>query len=448
VKSLAQYGARNLLRRPRRTLLTLLAVAVGAGGSVFTFSYLNRVERYLRVVQIYLLHTGHLTIYKQPGYEMAQIRPSGAAFEPAEQRVLSQVLEAESAVQRHTSFLIGAGMMSNGCTAMPFQALGLDPAHLQKAYADPDLQEEAAELVQMAAGRPLWEALQAATPIMVTPGLAELLDKPHVRGTAPQQEPAFIDCTDPASTARIREDAWVQLLGHRWDGQFTAVDAEIVARFRTGFAEYENTLALLPLQMLQGFYGTDAITYKAVFLKDRDQVEAVVQRLQAAFEARGLPVAIYPWWSPITSPNYTFNVPLTTVMANFILAILLIMVSLSLANAMTLSLLERLRELGTLRALGFTPRGVLYIVLTEALLLTVMGTALGLAGGLSLGALVNAANLRYSPPAFAGTLQFMVHPTGGHVFVSAMLVFVVSLFATLIAARRQLRKRVVVLLQG
>ncbi len=448
MKSLVQYGARNLLRSPRRTLLTLLAVVVGAGGLVFTFSYLRRVERYLRVVQIHLLHTGHLAIYKQPGYEMAQIRPSGAAFEPAEQRVLSEVLAAESEVQRHASFLFGTGLMSNGCATVPFQALGLEPEHLKQAYADPDLQQEASELVRMQAGRPLWEDSGSSAPIMVAPGLAELLDKPYVRETAPRQEASFIDCEDPASKAGIREDAWVQLLGQRWDGPFTAVDAEIVARFRTGFAEHEKSLMLLPLPMLQGFYGTDAITYKAVFLKDPDQVEAVARRLQAAFEARGLSVVIYPWWSPIISPNYTFNVPLTTVMAVFILVILLIMVSLSLANAMTLSLLERLRELGTLRALGFTPQGVISIVLTEALVLTAIGTVLGLLGGLGVGALVNAANVRYSPPAFAGTLQFMVRPTVGYVFVSAMFVFVVSLFATLIVARRQMRKRVVVLLQG
>jgi putative ABC transport system permease protein len=429
-------------------MLTMLAVAVGAGGFVFTFGYLHRSENYLRLVQIHLLHTGHLTIYKQPGYEVTQVNPSSARFEPAEQVVLSEVLEAEPAVQRHTSFLIGVGMMSNGCTAMPFQALGLEPAHLQEAYANPDLQEEAAELVRLDAGRLLSEDSRAATSIMVTPGLAEILDKPHVGGTAPQQEPAFIDCADPASTAGIRQDAWVQLLGHKWDGQFSAADAEIVARFRTGFAEYEKSLALLSLKALQGFYGTEAITYKAVFLKDPDQVEAVAQRLQAAFEARGLPVVVYPWWSPVTSPIYAFNVPLMQVIKVFVLVILLIMVSLALANAMTLSLLERLRELGTLRALGFTPQGVLYIVLMEALVLTVLGTALGLAGGLGLGALVNAANLRFSPPAFAGTLQFMVRPTADHLIVSAVLVFTVSLFATVIVARGQLRKRVVALLQG
>lgn len=448
MRSLLQYGGRNLWRNPRRTLLTLLAVAVGAGGLVFTFSYLHRVERYLRVAQIQLLHTGHLTLYKQPGYDLAQIRPSAAAFTKAEQALLREVLAAEPAVQRHAPFLVGVGLLGNGCATVPFQALGLEPEHLRLAYADPALQEEAPELVQMAAGKALWEDTGASMPLMVTPGLAELLGKPEVRGTAPQKEPVFIDCANPASAARIREDAWVQVLGQTWGGQFAAADAEIVARFSTGFTEYDNSLALLPLQTLQGFYGTDAITYEAVFLKEPGEVEAVAERLRAALEARGLSVVIYPWWSPITSPNYTSMVPLVQVMTSFILVILLVVVSLSLANAMTLSLIERIRELGTLRALGFTPGGILYVVLMEALVLTALGAAIGLAGGLALGALVNAANLRYAPPAIAGTLQFMVRPTVGHVSLAALLVFTVSTLATLIVARLQLRKRVVALLQG
>jgi len=54
-------------------------------------------------------------------------------------------------------------------------------------------------------------------------------------------------------------------------------------------------------------------------------------------------------------------------------------------NTLAISVLERTREIGMLRAVGTTRRQVRRIILTEALLLAAFGTAFGLAAGLYLG---------------------------------------------------------------
>ena len=58
-----RLAARNLKRNPRKSVATILSIALGAGGMLFTFGYVVRGERFLRVSQIYALHTGHLSIY-------------------------------------------------------------------------------------------------------------------------------------------------------------------------------------------------------------------------------------------------------------------------------------------------------------------------------------------------------------------------------------------------
>lgn len=448
MSGLLSFGLRNLRRNPRRTALTLLSLVVGSAGLVYTLGYLNRVERYLREVQIHLLQTGHISVYSKPGYDLARIRPQAASFDPDEQARVRAVLEADPAVERAVPLLLGSGMASNGCDSAPFDAVGVDPASLRLAYANPALNEEAGELIPPEAGVALWELEGAEAPVVVTPGLATLLGKPAVRGSAARAEPAFVDCSAPDKTAKIAEDAWVQLAGRRWDGGLAALDVEIGGRFRTGFTEYENGLLMAPLPLLQQLYGTEDVSAYAVYLHDPGEVEATRARLDAALAAAGLEVVTYPWWSPITSPNYTSMVPLVQVMAGFILVIMLAVVSLSVANAMTMSLLERLREIGTLRAIGFTPRRVLGVVLVEATALALVGAVVGIAVGLAMGAAVNAANLRYEPPAIAGSLQFMVRPTLSRVLASAGLVLGLSLGSTLLVARRQLGRRVVELLQS
>ena len=57
----------------------------------------------------------------------------------------------------------------------------------------------------------------------------------------------------------------------------------------------------------------------------------------------------------------------------------------ALLNTLAIGVIERTREIGMLRAIGATRRQVRQIVLAEALLLAVIGTAFGLLAGLYLG---------------------------------------------------------------
>jgi putative ABC transport system permease protein len=70
----------------------------------------------------------------------------------------------------------------------------------------------------------------------------------------------------------------------------------------------------------------------------------------------------------------------------YVLILVLALPSLiALLNTLAIGVIERTREIGMLRAVGATQRQVRRIILTEALLLSAVGTAFGLLGGLYLG---------------------------------------------------------------
>jgi putative ABC transport system permease protein len=121
-------------------------------------------------------------------------------------------------------------------------------------------------------------------------------------------------------------------------------------------------------------------------------------------------------------------------------------VVLSVLNAMTLSVLERTREMGTLRALGFTRGQIVGLFLREAVLLSLLAVGLGLFVGLAGAAGVNAAGIRFSPPGVTGTVQLLLTPTPLWCGLIALVLVPMSAIGTWLAVRRRVQEPVVSLL--
>jgi putative ABC transport system permease protein len=77
-----------------------------------------------------------------------------------------------------------------------------------------------------------------------------------------------------------------------------------------------------------------------------------------------------------------------------LLALALLVGILGVVNTLALSVLERTRELGLLRAVGLTRRQLRTVVRIESALIALVGGALGIAGGYLLGAMLQRAALR------------------------------------------------------
>ena len=81
-------------------------------------------------------------------------------------------------------------------------------------------------------------------------------------------------------------------------------------------------------------------------------------------------------------------------------------------------------------------------------LLSALGAACGAGGAVAGASLVNGLNLRFSPPGIAGSLAFQVRPEPVHVAAAVTLVLAVCAISAVLAARRQVGRKVVDLLAG
>jgi len=119
----------------------------------------------------------------------------------------------------------------------------------------------------------------------------------------------------------------------------------------------------------------------AVRLKNIDQLSAAQKRLSAALDTirnkEDKPATELHTWAEL-SP-FANIVKMIDMMTFFIRIMLVAIVLVSVMNVMLMAVYERIREIGTLAAIGTQPRKLMAIFLSEGLLLGLAGAAAGVA---------------------------------------------------------------------
>ncbi|WP_242352255.1 MULTISPECIES: ABC transporter permease [unclassified Anaeromyxobacter] len=437
-----KLALRNLSRNRRRNLVTGAAIALGYAGLVLLGGYANGNEGLIRLSSVYLQHSGHLAVYARGGLGKAQTKPAAYTLDAAAQEEILAALRADPRVEFCGRYLLGTGIAGNGCKTFPFRGLGIELDVERRILSHPQL-EPLRDVARPRAGRPLPDAAGEESPVALSVGLGGArLGKAAVTGREAAVAPGALECEAPDVKARIAADPWVQLAVQTHEGSFGAMDARLVSLFQAGTVDGDQAGLVAGLDLFQRLYDTDRVTYVAAYLHDHRDTAAVARDLSQKLAAAGLEVSIYPYDDPKANPYYVGTMETIGAVVTFIGLLLANVVALSVLNAMTLAVLERTREIGTLRSLGFTRRQLLGVFLREAATLAGLSIAAGLLLALAVSAGVRAAKVRFQPPGVGGTIPLVIAPSAGMWVGAAALLLVLALGATWVAVRRRVRERV------
>ncbi|HSM92164.1 MAG TPA: FtsX-like permease family protein [Anaeromyxobacteraceae bacterium] len=435
-----RIAIRNLGRNRRRNLSTGLAIALGYAAVVLLGGYATRIEGLLRTTSVYLQHVGHLQLHKPGGLQRAAAKPSGYAFTAEEQRAIGELLSADPRVEFTGRYLRAGGLVGNGCESMPFQATGVELAAERRILAHPEVRRWAPELGRPVEGVPLADAPDDEPAVALAVGLARSLEK-HA-GAGPATAGA-LDCASPAS---IAADPYVQLAALDFEGALDALDARVTTLYRAPSYDEDNRALVTDLATLQRLLATDRVTSVSVYLRDSRDARAVAQDLAGRLANVGLVAELHRFDDMEANPYYVGTLQTLGALVGFIGILVVAVATLSVLNAMTLTILERTRELATFRSLGFTRGQVTALFLREATALTAAGVLGGLLLGLAAAAAVNAADIRFEAVGMAGTIQLLIVPSPGVCLAAAAAYFPLSLAATWVAVRRRVGQPVANLL--
>jgi len=388
-------ASRNLLRYRRRTLLTLLLIVIGML-AVLLFIAVAGSFKAMMVGQITDSVLGHLQVHRKGYVASIDNLPLNLNMKPAMVAKVEDALKQNPAVETWSPRVKFGGMFSNFAETTSIRVNGIDPA--REAATTPLLPgrmvdgEKAGALV----GRG-----QIVIPLLLARGMKTKVG-------------------DTVVVVATNRDGSVNGKTFVVRGILEGVTGP---GGRDGYVHIDDARELLRM--------TDAeVSEIAVRLKDFSRLERTNGQIKTALEglANGKPpLEVHAWADLSPFANLARMIDLMTL---FIKIMLVSIVLVAVMNVMMMAVFERIREIGTIAAIGTPPSRILSLFLAEGLMLGLVGTVTGTL--LSLAAIFGI-NVWQPTFNFGQQQNLVMAPTiaAGDVLTIAALVVAVAIVASL-----------------
>ncbi len=390
---------RSVWKNRRRSLATLLSIAVGFTAINLFAGYIQDTYAGLRRTAIHYEGLGHVTLAKPGFFERGGVNPAKYLFSRDELQRLRRLIEAQPEVQLTTPSLGVSGLISNGKLSTIFIADGEEPESAARLRALPGM------------GR-IWQqdSLDPRRPSsgLVSSGLAALLG--------------------------VEAGGSATLLSTTLEGQTNALDLDVLGTWDTGTSATNDKLLRLPLEYVQRLLDTEGASRVVVLLRDNGSADAFRARLRPLLKDAGIEAEVRTWEE--LSVFYRQVKNLFDLIFLFLFTIVFIVVLMGIVNTLTMSVMERVREIGTLRAIGMRRGGILRLFALEGGVLGVLGCFVGITLTLAIGSIINGSGLAYTPPSSSSPVPLTVAILPLQMLILMGMLSVVSMLAACVPARR------------
>ena len=347
---------RNLVRQKRRTILMGAVVAFGFAAVALAGGFIAQSFEGLREGTIRTV--GQLQAVDRRAVKGTEEKTLEYGLRDASRAgAIASADPAVSAVLPRVEFV---GLAASGAKSVPYLGIGVDPEPEAAATF-------ARELVVAGA----------------------YLSKDDADGV--------ILGTGLASALQVKTGDSITLMATTPDGSLNAVDGIVRGLVDVQIKELNDRYLACGISLASRLLQSpETVSKLVIFLKPKADEQKAAERLERALNAAGYPVAIRHWRELAV---FYGQVRLLYIgIFGFVGAVLVVIVILSAAIVMTMAVAERTREIGTLRAMGTRPTGILRLFLAEGTALAIAGCTAGMLLALLIRAVLNASGIILPPP--------------------------------------------------
>lgn len=343
--NILKIALRNLLRFRRRTALTTLLITIGVV-AVLSFVAIAGSFKSMMIGQITDSMLGHIQIHKRGYVSSIDNLPLHLNMPPKMLQKVEQTLAAMDTIEAWSPRVKLGAMLSNFSATTNVRLNGIDPA--REIQVSPDLSKRllaGTEGVQVTSGKIL-------IPELVAKGMQ-------------------VGVGDPIVLVATNQDGSVNGMNFVVQGILEGISGP---GGRDGYIHIDDARSLLRME-------TPAVSEIALRLTNFDHIDGVHKQLQSELggqlNQQGKPAfEIHQWAKLSPFSNIAGMIDMLTL---FIQIMLVSIVLISVMNVMIMAVYERIREIGTIAAMGTRPGRIRSLFITEGFLLGLVGAIIGVA---------------------------------------------------------------------
>jgi len=414
---------RNLLRNRRRSLATLLAMAIGSTSILLFGGFSGNIN--------YEMHTrnvkrgGHLQIQHRDFYLYGSGNPS--AYGIADYNKILVAIHDDPVLNKMvlvaTPSLQFGGIAGNYTAGVSRTVIGTGVVakdiNTMRAWNDFNLRS----IPPMS---PLENAAEDSA--VIGTGVARVLQLCDVLGIAHCAKPDKEEKTDgaalpddiaqlalqdaaPAKGASPQTQAEIEVLVVNARGAPNVSSLSVIQAEDQGVKELDEITVTMHLSKLQRLiYGKEPpkATSLLIQLRHSDQIPAALVRLKPILERFSIQQPLAALDFRTLNPFYIQTAQMFDTIFGFVFLLIGGIVLFTVSNTMNTAIVERTVEIGTLRAIGLRRSGIMKMFVTEGALLGVFGAILGVVLAILISVIINNLDIPWLPPGNVETVPLTI----------------------------------------
>jgi putative ABC transport system permease protein len=387
------FAWKNVFRNKRRTLITLILASIGTAAVLMASGF--ALYTYDSLKQMAARESGHVVLANGDYFDKDEETPLQYGLSNS-QSLIDHLLDDPrvSMVLPRLSF---SGLISNGEKSAIYIGKGVDPKG----------------------------------EFIINGALTQLEQGRAIRHGKPSEIPEVMLGKDLAKSLKAEPGDTLTLLATTADGILNALDVQVVGTYATGVPDYDARALMTDIATAQELLVSNRVSTLSVYLFDLESAASFRDELAALW-----PEQSYKLWSDLAYFYHSVH-QLYDRIFGMLGMIIVVMVFFAITNAVSTSVVERTREIGTLAALGTTPARLIQSFAMEAGIIGTLAALIGaaIAAGVTLLLYVVPVMMPPPPGRSVGYPLYLYFDPWVYIQV-VLLIIAISILAAWITARR------------
>jgi putative ABC transport system permease protein len=348
-------AARNVLRQRRRALFALLTIVGGVVALMLASGFIEWIFLQMRESTIQS-QLGHVQVVRPRYFDGGAADPYANLLPADAANGALQSLASAPGVQVVTPRLAFTGLVSFGDATLSFSGEGVDPGK----------EIRLSNGIQIVSGEPL----------------------------SPSDPVGLVIGEGLAANLGVKVGDRVVLLVTTKSGGVNGVECHVRGIFSTYSKAFDDSSLRVPLETVRKLVKVAGATNWVVVLDRTEDTDLFMEQHGEQLRSKGFEAV--PWYH--LADFYNKTVILFSRQVGVVKFLIGMIIILSISNTLSMAVIERMNEIGTVMALGKRRKAVLRMFIIEGAILGFLGGALGVVVGYILAHIISAIGIPMPPP--------------------------------------------------